>query len=58
MLRCAARRTNGPQMLFGMHVRNDNHERTPPLVNLKAVCGPRDIDDSSPAITVMLPDDD
>jgi len=58
MLRCAARRTSGPQMLFGLHVRNDNRDRTPPLVNLKAVCGPRDIDDPQPAITVMLPDED
>ncbi len=58
MLRCAARRTSGPQMLFGLHVRNDNRDRTPPLVNLKAMCGPRDIDDPQPAITVMLPDED
>ena len=58
MLRCAARRTSGPQRLFGLHVRNNNHDRTPPLVNLKAVCGPRDIDDPQPAITVMLPDED
>ena len=34
MLRCAARRTSGPQMLFGLHVRNDNRDRMPPLVNL------------------------
>ena len=58
MLRCAARRTSGPQMLFGLHVRNNNRARTPPLVNLKAMCGPRDIDDPQPAITVMLPDED
>ena len=58
MLRCAARRTSGPQMLFGLHVRNDNRDRTPPLVNLKAVCGPRDIDDPAAAITVMLVDED
>ncbi|MEO6787366.1 MAG: DUF6573 family protein, partial [Chthoniobacteraceae bacterium] len=58
MLRCAARRTSGSQMLFGLHVRNDNRDRTPPLVNLKAVCGPRDIDDPSPAITVLLSDED
>ena len=58
MLRCAARRTSGPQMLFGLHVRNDNRDRTPPLAHLKAVCGPRDIDDPQPAITVMLPDED
>ena len=35
-----------------------NRDRTPPLVNLKAMCGPRDIDDPQPAITVMLPDED
>jgi hypothetical protein len=58
MLRCAARRTSGPQMVFGLHVRNDNRDRTPPLVNLKAVCGPRDIDDPAPAITVMLTSED
>lgn len=58
MLRCAAGRTSGPHMLFGLHVRNDNRDRTPPIVNLKAVCGPRDIDDPQPAITVMLPDED
>jgi hypothetical protein len=58
MLRCAARQTSGPQMLFGLHVRNDNRDRTSPLVNLKAVCGPRDIDDPSAAITVLLPDED
>jgi hypothetical protein len=33
-------------------------DRTPPLVNLKAVCGPLDIDDPQPAITVMLRDED
>ena len=33
-------------------------DRTPPLVNLKAVCGARDSDDPQPAITVMLPDED
>ena len=58
MLRCAARRTNGSQMTFRLHVRNDNRDRTPPLVTLKAVCGPLDIDDPQPAITVMLPDED
>lgn len=58
MLRCAARRTSGSQMLFSLHVRNDNRDRTPPLVTLKAVCGPRDIDDPSAAITVMMCDED
>jgi hypothetical protein len=58
MLRCAARRTSGPEMTFKLHVRNDNRDRTPPRVRLKAVCGPLDIDDPQPAITVMLPDED
>jgi hypothetical protein len=58
MLRCAARRTSGSEMLFRLYVRNDNRDRTPPLVTLKAVCGPLDIDDPQPAITVMLPDED
>lgn len=58
MLRCAARRTSGAHMLFRLHVRNDNRDRTPPLVTLKAECGPLDIDDPQPAITVMLPDED
>ena len=58
MLRCAARRTDGPQMFFGLHVRNDNRDRTPPLVTLKAVCGPLDIDDPRPAITILMPDED
>ena len=45
-------------MLFGLHVRNNNRDRTPPLVNLKAVCGPRDIDDPAAAITLLMPDED
>jgi hypothetical protein len=46
----------GPEVCFGAHVRSDNRERTPPLVRLKAVCGPAD--DGSPCITVMLPEED
>ncbi|MEO6750202.1 MAG: hypothetical protein ABIP85_00350 [Chthoniobacteraceae bacterium] len=45
-------------MLFGLHVRNNNRERTPPLVTLKALCGTRDIGDPQLAITVMLADED
>jgi hypothetical protein len=41
---------------FGVHVRNDNQERTPPLVELKAVCGPGD--DGDPVVAVMMPDED
>jgi hypothetical protein len=39
-----------------LYVRNDN--RAPRLVRLTAVCGPLDIDDPQPAITVMMPDED
>jgi hypothetical protein len=41
---------------FGVHVRNDNRERTPPLVRLKALCGPGD--EGEPVITILLPDED
>ncbi len=47
---------SGPEVRFGVHVRNDNRERTPPLVRLKALCGPDD--DGSPCITMLLPDED
>ena len=57
VLACAARRGGGgPEVRFGVHVRNDNRERTPPLVRLKAVSGPGD--QGEPVITVMLPDED
>lgn len=38
-----------------LYVRNDNHRAK--LVKLVATCGPVDIDDPSPAITVSLPDE-
>ena len=56
MLRMAARQTSGLQMRFRLHVQNDNRRGTPPSVTLKAECGPLDIDDPRPAITVMLPE--
>jgi len=56
MLASAARGSTGDTIHFQLHVRNDNRERTPPLVQLKAVCGPGD--DAEPVITVMLPDED
>ena len=40
-----------------LYVRNSDTER-PRLVKLIATCGPLDIDDPQPAITVMLPDED
>ena len=39
-----------------LYVRNDNHAAK--LVKLIATCGPLDIDDPQPAITVMMPDED
>src|SRR5262245_52947838 len=42
VLACAVRRgATGTEVRFGVHARNDNRERTQPLVRLKAVCGPR-----------------
>ena len=57
MLRLAVRGSDGvPEVRFAVHVRNDNREGTPPLVRLKAACGPDD--DGSPCVTVMLPAED
>lgn len=39
-----------------LYVRNDN--RASKLVKLAAACGPLDIDDPQPVITVMMPDED
>ena len=39
-----------------LYVRNDNARSR--LVKLVATCGPLDMDDPSPAITVMMPDED
>lgn len=39
-----------------LYVRNDN--RAAKLVKLIATCGPLDMDDPQPAITVMMPDED
>ena len=55
MVRCAIAGSSGAEVRFGVHVRNDNRERTPPLVRLKALCGPND--DGAPCITVMVPDE-
>ena len=57
LVACAVRKGDaGPQVRFGVHVRNDNRDRTPPLVLLKVLCGPDD--DGSPCLTVLLPDED
>jgi hypothetical protein len=56
MLRCAIGRSSGAEVRFGVHVRNDNRDGTPPLVRLKAVSGPGD--DGEPVITVTPSDED
>src|SRR5215475_14322067 len=39
-----------------LYVRNDNQRAR--LIKLIATCGPLDIDDPQPAITIMMPDED
>ena len=58
LLRFAIQRMPGGHdtVYFEVHVRNDNREGIPPLVALKAVCGPGD--DGEPVITVMFPEED
>ena len=58
MLRFAVRKAQHGQarLPFALYVRNDN--KAPRLIKLVAMCGPLDIDDPQPAITIMLPDED
>jgi hypothetical protein len=57
LLRLAIGRSDGgPEVRFGVHVRDDNSDCTPPLVPLKALCGPGDA--GEPVVTVMLPEED
>jgi hypothetical protein len=58
MLRIAIRQSSGAvcEVRFGIRVCNDNRDRTPPLVRLKALCGPGD--QGEPVVTVMLPTED
>ena len=58
MLRFAIMRARpGVQRIpVALYVRNDNRRAT--LIKLIATCGPLDIDDPQPAITVMLPYED
>lgn len=58
MLRFAILRSqnHSDRVPVALYVRNDNHRAK--LVKLIAQCGPLDIDDPQPAITVMLPDED
>ena len=58
LLRFAIRRRSGDtrEVRFAVHVRNSNRGGTPPLVWLKALCGPDD--DGAPCLTILLPDAD
>ena len=58
MLRFAIMRSRAGQayLPFALYVRNDN--RAARLVKLVATCGPLDIDDDQPAITILMPDED
>jgi len=56
LLRLAMFGKDAQEVRFAVHVRNDNRDKTPPLVRLKALCGPND--DGSPCITVLLPGED
>jgi len=44
------------RITVALYVRND--DRAARLIKLIAVCGPLDLDNPQPAITVMLPDED
>jgi len=56
LLRLAIGRSDsGSEVRFGVHVRNDNRERTPPLIRLTALCGPGDA--GEPVISVLLPNE-
>ncbi len=58
MLRFAIARYKGDteRLDFELHVRNDDREGDPPLVQLYALCGPGD--DPQPVLTVLLPTED
>ena len=63
MTRFAIQRSRGQmagaactRLPVALYVRNDN--RAARLVKLVATCGPLDMDDPQPAITVMMPDED
>src|SRR6478672_1134590 len=47
---------NQTRLPVALYVRNDNQRAR--LIKLIATCGPLDIDDPQPAITVMMPDED
>ena len=49
-------RSHSDRVPVALYVRNDNTRAK--LVKLIAQCGPLDMDDPQPAITVMMPDED
>jgi hypothetical protein len=49
-------RPGADRLPVALYVRNDNQRSR--LIKLVAVCGPLDFDDPSPAITIMMPDED
>ena len=56
MFSVAARKAGGQsEIVYSLHVRNSNRAGTPPLVQLKALCGPGD--NGKPVITIMLPEE-
>lgn len=60
MLRFAITRARGAaaaRLPVALYVRNSD-TRPAQLIKLVATCGPLDIDDPQPAITVMMPDED
>ena len=59
MLRFAILRSRpgAERIPVALYVRQSNTER-PRLIKLIATCGPLDLDDPQPAITVMMPDED
>lgn len=50
-------RQSGDRVPVALYVRNSD-TKPAKLIKLVAVCGPLDIDDPQPAITVMMPDED
>ena len=58
MLRFAIKRfgSGGDRITYQLYVRNDN--RRARLVSLVATCGPLDMDNEQPAITIMMPGED
>jgi hypothetical protein len=57
LLRLAIKQSGGTsEVRFALRVRNDNRNGTPPLVHLKALCGPGD--NAEAVITIMLPEED